>query len=374
MRVEGAGLLRYRASVCLMLIVALAGCGASGSHPGAVSSCDTVCATQTSSAYPTASVSAPAQSFCAAVDCAAQHVRVFVEPDAGERPILQAIASARESLCVEVYLLTNSNVVRGLEDAAHRGVDVRVMLEAHPYGGGDVAAARTLEQLRAAGVQAREADPAYHFTHEKALVVDGATAYILTSNLSKSGLGGSSVAANREFGVIDTNAADVAEVMAIFEADWNRTLPEHTDSRLVVSSVNARATLAALIAGATTTLAVQDEEMYDRQSEDALIAAVRRGVEVDVVLPPASSGTSGYASDVARLRQGGVHVRYLSAPYPHAKLVLVDGSLAFIGSENFSSTSLDENRELGLVISDAAAVGTLGATFARDWVVATDAE
>ncbi len=88
------------------------------------------------------------------------------------------------------HLLTDRTVIRALEDAVHRGVDVRVLLEAHPFGSGDVSAARTLEELQAAGVSARPANPVFRYTHEKALVVDAATAYILTSNLSRSGLGG----------------------------------------------------------------------------------------------------------------------------------------------------------------------------------------
>jgi phosphatidylserine/phosphatidylglycerophosphate/cardiolipin synthase-like enzyme len=74
------------------------------------------------------------------------------------------------------HILTDRSVVHALEDAADRGVDVRILLEPHPFGEGDVSAARTLEELRAAGVQARQADQAYHYTHEKALVVDHATA------------------------------------------------------------------------------------------------------------------------------------------------------------------------------------------------------
>jgi phosphatidylserine/phosphatidylglycerophosphate/cardiolipin synthase-like enzyme len=107
-------------------------------------------------------------------------------------------------------------------------------------------------------------------------------------------------------------------------------------------------------------------------SEDALIAAARRGVSVEVVLPP-PSGSSSYAPDVARLTAGGVHVRYLTAPYMHAKLVIADGALAFTGSENFSATSLDQNREVGLMIADPAALATFGHVFALDWALAADA-
>ena len=144
----------------------------------------------------------------------AMGVQIFVEPAAGETPILHAVESAQRSVWVEVYLLTDTNVIHALEDAAQRGVDVRVLLEPDPYGSGATSPQQTLQELQAAGVQAKDADPAFHYTHEKALIIDGATLFILTANLTKSGLGGTSYAANREYGVIDTTAADVAEATA----------------------------------------------------------------------------------------------------------------------------------------------------------------
>jgi cardiolipin synthase len=347
-------------SVLLAIVVLLAGCAGVPSPA--------VLGPQPATAVAAANATTGS---CAAVACAARQVQVFVEPDAGEAPVLQAIAGAASSVWVEVYLLTDRNVIHALEDAAARGVDVRVLLETHPYGGGATAAQQLLEELSAAGVQARSADPAYHYTHEKAMVVDGKTTYILTGNLSRSALGGSSAGANREYGVIDTNPEDVAGVSALFQADWNRTTPALHDPTLVVSPINARATLAGLIAQAHTSLYVEDEEMYDQRSEEALIAAARRGVSVEVVLPESSAASE--AADVARLAQGGVQVRYLRDPYPHAKLMLVDGQLAFVGSENFSSTSLDENRELGIVLADPQALGILRTVFGQDWALAVAA-
>jgi phosphatidylserine/phosphatidylglycerophosphate/cardiolipin synthase-like enzyme len=179
-------------------------------------------------------------------------------------------------------------------------------------------------------------------------------------------LGGSSLGRNREFGVIDTHGEDVAEAVAIFQADWNRTQPMLHGANLVVSPVNSRAKITALIASAQTSLQIEDEEMYDTSSENALIAAARRGVSVRLILPgPADIEVA----DVARLKAGGVQLVYVSAPFIHAKVIVADGRLAFVGSENFSSTSLDENREVGLLLADTTALATITTTFERDWAV-----
>ena len=356
----------------LLLCVALAACAPGAGQASTRQGCASLSCGAPSVSTVTASTGTTrtTSGICAAVACAASGIGVFVEPDAGEAPILHAIEGANSSIEVEVYILSDRTIIHALEDAAGRGVDVRLLLEPKPFGGGAVSAQQTLQELQAAGVNAESADPAFHYTHEKALVVDGATAYILTANLSRSGLGGSASSANRDYGVIDTNAEDVAAVAAIFHADWSRAPYTASDPRLVVSPLNARASLAALIASAHSSLLVEDEEMYDQPSENALIAAARRGVNVEVLLPPAGSSSSSYGADVTRLTRGGVHVRYISTPYMHAKLILADGALAFTGSENFSSTSLDENRELGLMLAGPSALATLGATFARDWAVA----
>lgn len=312
---------------------------------------------------------------CLAVDCAAHGVTVFVEPEAGPTAIVRAIKAATRSIWVEVYLLSDSGVVYALEDAAARGLDVRVLLETHPFGDGAASAPRMLQQLHAAHIAAKATNPAFQYTHAKTLIVDGETAYILTANLSASGLGGySATTGNREYLMLDANPDDVRDLRAIFQADWDRVAPHVRVPRLVVSPVNARASLLGLIASAHKTLDLEDEEMYDRQSEDALIAAARRGVAVRLVLPaPGNTSPSGQSDDVTRLRQGGVQVRYLVAPYMHAKLIAADGMLAFAGSENFSSTSLDENREVGLMIADPHALDIFTHTFAQDWALGAHA-
>lgn len=351
---------RGRAIALLLMCLALAGCG----EMSGTASYGLPAASQTT---PAASATAPSASPGAtAAAGGATGLQVFVEPAAGESPVLHAIESAQRSVWVEVYLLTDGNVIHALEDAAARGVQVRVLLELNPYGAGTVSPQETLQELQAAGVQAEGADSAYHYTHEKAIIVDGATLLILTANLTKSALGGSSYADNREYGIIDANTADVQEATSIFQADWQRATPTLADPNLVVSPVNARARLQAFIAGARATLLVEDEEMVDQQSENALIAAAGRGVSVELVLPK-PSGSSGADPDVTRLLQGGVRVRYISNVYMHAKMMVADGRLAFVGSENFSATSLDENRELGILIADPTVVATLTQTFQQDW-------
>jgi cardiolipin synthase A/B len=131
----------------------------------------------------TAQRPSPIASLCAGGDCAAgsgvRGVQLFVEPQAKEAPVLAAIRGATHSIWIEMYLFTKLDVVYALEDAAHRGVEIRVLLEMSPYGGGDVSPRLLSEKLTAAGIMVRPANPAFTFTHAKFMLVDGATAYIM---------------------------------------------------------------------------------------------------------------------------------------------------------------------------------------------------
>ncbi len=289
-------------------------------------------------------------------------VQVFVEPDAGEQVILDAINNAQRSVYVELYLLTDTNVVNALKNVASNGLDVRVMLEHHPYGGGSPD--NTLQALRDSGAQAQYTNPDFALTHEKAMIIDGQTAYIMTCNLSKSALGGSSSTKNREYGIVDSNASDVKAATDIFNADWNRTAYTPSNDNIVLSPVNARTDFSALIGSAKTSLSIEAEEMQDSSIEQALINAVQRGVTVQVILPYNDSGNT---SGITTIQQGGVTVKEDKKLYMHAKIILVDGKEAFVGSENISTYSLDKNRELGILVADTSVLATLKSTFNQDW-------
>jgi cardiolipin synthase A/B len=205
------------------------------------------------------------------------------------------------------------------------------------------------------------------------MIIDGTTAYIMTSNFSRSALGGSSGSSsytNREYGIIDTNSTDVQAVTAIFNADWNETTAQFNDPNLVVSPINSRNAFNTLISSAHHTLLIEAEEMNDSDIEHALANAAQHGVQVEVILPAASSSSGDSNSQgIAAIKQGGLQVREDPQLYMHAKIIIVDGQRAFVGSENISTQSLDQNRELGIIVSDTAVLNKLQATFQYDWGV-----
>src|SRR5262245_13804624 len=93
--------------------------------------CETTVTLPTTST-PSSQGGAACQQYCGQT----QGVKIFVQPDAGEKVITDAIANAKRSIWVKVYLLTDRQVIDALNAAAKKGKEVRVMLEEHPFGGG----------------------------------------------------------------------------------------------------------------------------------------------------------------------------------------------------------------------------------------------
>ena len=63
-----------------------------------------------------------------------------------------------------------------------------------------------------------------------------------------------------------------------------------------------------------------------------------------------------------------ITITTLAQYYMHAKLIIIDQRLAFVGSQNLTRVSLNNNREVGIIIKNADSVKTLSTTFMLDWV------
>src|ERR1700729_2250701 len=338
------------AAVAAAVVLALAGCKvqlstpAPGSSPGPAPSATSAPATSGPS---TAAVAGP----------------LIIEPAAGFAPVYRLIDHARHSIDVTMSEFSDGTAEHGLAVAAARGVRVRVVLDQREESLNSGA----YRYLTAHGVKVVWSWSKYQYTHQKTVVIDGAEAVIMTANLTSN-----YYPTSRDFLVVDSSPPDVAAISAVFDADFAHapiTPGDGTD--LVWSPTDSQQKLLAVINGATSSLRIYSEEMGDSTVVDALIDAAKRGVDVQVC---GENEDGEYNSAYSRLADAGVHISYYSSStgfYIHGKVIEADYGTShakvFIGSENFSSTSLDRNRELGLIISDPAVLSAIASTFAADF-------
>jgi len=331
-----------------------AGCGAESA--GAPSSTGTPLSSATTA--PPASTNTSA----APSRPSATHV-LITEPDAGLAPVLSAVTGARRQVDMVMYEDEDTHVNAALTADEQRGVKVRVLLNGGYDGDGSAQNLAGYSYLRAHSVPVRWTPPYFALTHQKTLIVDG-RAYILTFNLTPQ-----YYASSRDFGVIDTIPADDSAVEQTFEADWNgHPITAPTGADLVWSPGSEQAQVN-LISSASGFVDVYNEEMDSPTIEQALAADAQRGVNVKVTMTAGSSWDRAFA----QLTDAGVHVRTYAqnAPlYIHAKMILTS-TRVFIGSENFSATSMLQNREVGLITSDRTIRASLERTFDADYDGAT---
>jgi len=295
-------------------------------------------------------------------------VSIIVEPNGNKgSELTAAINAATQSVYMTMYQIDSSPVLSALVAKKQAGLDVQVILD----GSTTCKSFNTpaYNQLHSAGIPVVWSSTTFTFTHEKTVMIDGTSAWIMTMNSNTS-----SPSTNREYLALDTDPTDVAEAIAVFKAD--HAMQSITPAGpLVVAPVNARPDLVALIDESMTTLDVEGEEFSDTYSTgvvNAVARAASRGVTVHVVI---ANGQAD-ATSINRVKNAGGKVVMTGPtsgngtatnPYIHAKAIVIDSSRAFIGSENFSGGSLGYNRELGVMFDTAAEVAKVKTTIDTDF-------
>ena len=292
--------------------------------------------------------------------------RLIVEPDDSLEPVLEFMNSAQSSLLIKQFTFTEPDLIAAVIDRKKAGVEVRVMLNAK-RSGGDRANDGTYEQFLGAGVAVQWASSKFYVTHEKSIVVDDKAALVATFNLMEKYF-----TLTRDYGVITYNPHQVRQVVDVFNADWN-----HLDwdcpawENLLWSNSNSRYHMAQFIDQAEHRLDVQHPKFVDAVILERLAAAADRGVKVHV-LCGGKHGISEWDildtfASLRTLRRFGAKVHKQKNLRVHAKLIIVDGAKALVGSMNIDRSAFDLRRELGIMSDDPALVGRLKQVFDSDW-------
>jgi phosphatidylserine/phosphatidylglycerophosphate/cardiolipin synthase-like enzyme len=301
-----------------------------------------------------------AQPACSELSPRASPLETFAAPEVGEQPFLDAISGAQTALRVMVYQLTSPTIREAIAARARAGVVVQVILDQSQQPTNQA----SFDQLTLVGATVQWSDPGFSYTHAKFLVADDAVGLISTGNYD------TYMHSGRNFGAIDRDPDDVRALAGLFDADWNHTAPQLGCTRLIVSPDNARARHLALLAGAEHTLIIESMQFGDWGVRQAVLARKQAGVSVRVLIASPSWVTENQTSG-AWLKTNGIEARWRQSPAVHVKAFVIDGTTAFLGSENLSRTSLDRNREVGLATTESDDVALITSTFEKDWATAT---
>ncbi|MEO8431026.1 MAG: cardiolipin synthase [Acidobacteriota bacterium] len=309
------------------------------------------------------------------------------------------IREAKVSVNLETYIFqpdrAGQQFVDAMVEAARRGVEVRFLVDAW----GSSLKGGVQEKLEAAGVRVRKYRPLRLFTiykvgrrtHRKILVVDGKIAYTGGLGIEERWLGNARNTNEWRDTQVRVVGPVVAQMQAIFGEDWTYTTGEilagdkvyphiepvgTTASQAIKASRGDSSSLAKMlyyvaIQSATKSILIQNAYFLpDKQVRDALVAAVGRGVDVQVMVPGRHIDLPmvRFASwlHYGELLAGGVKIYEYRRTMMHNKTMVVDSLYSTIGSINFDSRSMSRNAEESLAFYDRSFAKSMEAMFADD--------
>ena len=317
--------------------------------------------------------------------------QIYTEGDPLFDAMLAAIAGARHRVWMETYIFADDEVGRrfaqALSERARAGVQVRLLVDAL---GSLFQFYRSLgPELEQSGVQVR------HFhrwqwrepfrynrrDHRKLLVVDNKEAFLGGFNIHRQ-------SSRRYFGAARWRDTHVSfqgtlarQAAGLFDAFWrgDRHHPPEEDAQassvLVTNqTLSCRRRLACIYAdslgNARESICLETPYFVpDHHTQKVLCAAARRGVDVRLLVPRTSDvRLARWAANAvyARLLDAGAGIFEYLPRMLHAKVAVVDGKWATLGTANLDYRSLFQNYELNLVSRDPGLCRRLQEQFETD--------
>lgn len=332
--------------------------------------------------------------------------------------IRKAIAEAKRHVHVETYIFADDEVGREfrelLIERRRAGLEVRVLYDAV---GSVTTPGAFFDAMREAGVEVREFRPLdpvrtpltwkiNNRDHRKIVVVDGTKAFTGGINISSTYASSSRSRPGPKAGVdqawrdthVELEGPIAAQFQALFLGTWTRAggeiaVPEQSGkhapdyfppiaplgSELVAAVASdgddtgetaIYATYLTAIQHATRRIWLTNAYFAPNQElRSALTAAVKRGVDVRLIVPGfTDSRLIFYTSRASfdELLSAGVRIFEQRYALLHAKTAVIDTSLSMVGSANLDMRSFLHNNEVNAVIVGSAFARRLEETFERD--------
>lgn len=286
-----------------------------------------------------------------------REVRLFVDGRAAFRRLEKLIARSRVSIVIQMFIwkddATGRRMARWLIDAADRGVVVEIMKEAV----GDF-----FESYNDFLGTKDSSDPlwhafwhhpririshATHHDHAKVYVIDGHTLLLTGMNIAD------------EYRYEWHDCMVELHGSGFVEQFLTRSTQDGVDApiRIVTNTEEAkgiRSMFFQLLEEAKEQVIIEHAYVSDPDVIARLVALSKRGVRLTIILPltmKIHSHANSHAIGVLMTEGNLSNIRVFVYPgFCHSKVLLVDSSVAFLGSANLYKGSLDDMGEVNVLI------------------------
>jgi cardiolipin synthase A/B len=315
--------------------------------------------------------------------------------------MLEAIRSAQKTVCFETYIYWSGEIGRKFADAfaerARAGVKVHVLLD---WVGSSKIDKEVLRSMRQAGVQVRYYHPLQWYnlerinnrTHRKLLVVDGRVGFTGGVGIAPQWTGHAQDPEHWRDSHFRVEGPVTAQMQAVFLDNWTKTTGEvlhgqdYFPALQPVGRGNAQVfsssptggsesmQLMYLLAITAAQRSIDLSSSYfvpDELTTQVLVAALKRGVRVRIIVPGPHIDTQTVRHSSRGLWEpllvAGAQIAEYQPTMFHCKMMVVDGLLVSVGSTNFDDRSFKLNDEANLNIYDADFAMQQTAVFEQDW-------
>jgi len=315
--------------------------------------------------------------------------------------LLRDIAGAKQSVHVESYIWWKGAIcdqlARTLAAKAKEGVEVRLLVDA---SGGHKMDKELAKLMLDSGVKLVRFHPPTlanlgrlnNRDHRKEMIIDGRIGYIGGYGFAEewtghgqdkdhwrdAGLRVEGPIVNRMQGAFSENwIEETGEIMAgekyfphLSAAGLTPAHLAYTSPTGGVSSVQILYYLA--IKAARREIIIQNPYLLpDDDALDAMAEAVKRGVDVKIMVPATDATDSPIVQHASHHRYGlllqkGIKIWEYQKTLLHQKVIIVDGVWSCVGSTNFDRRALQLNDEVSMGVLDAGLASQLKAVFADD--------
>lgn len=314
--------------------------------------------------------------------------------------LLQSIREARETIHFETFVWWNCEISEEVAEAfaarAREGLEVRIMIDAI---GTKKMGKRLRDVMKNAGCKVMLYHPIRLIdigqlnkrTHRKLAIFDGKVGYVFGHGVSRLWLGhGQDKDHWRDTGV-RLRGPIVNSLQSVFSQHWIEESGEVLVGQKFFPEIEAAGDCRAhLLAGAPLggvsdlemmfklAIATAQKELLiqnpyfipDPETVDLLSRAVKRGVEVKIMVPGSITDSPIVSHAGHRHFDGilrcGVRLFLHERTLIHQKIMIIDGIWSHVGSTNLDDRSFDINEEAGVGIIDETVAARLKEAFVED--------
>lgn len=266
--------------------------------------------------------------------------------------------TTKNTLKIQTYEFSNTFIKEFIKSRLNSWVDVQIIIEDQKYQ----QYTNPLKQLQSdfSGYQniSIKSDQQMWttYTHSKITLSESAFR-IQSANLTAS-----SFEKNREHFFYSNNGEVLSSLHLLFDNDWKWEVLKSEDfhPNLVVCPINCRIVIEELLSQAEESIVIQTQYIMDPVILDILREKSEQ-LSLHIIVADTienANVTSYFGPGIARI---------LKSNYNHTKIILVDNKYLLLGSMNLSDNSLDNNREIWIILLDTELIQIFLSGFWSDW-------